>query len=201
MRLANTGGKNLGKKYLKITGEETITPDNQKKYNKYKSWVSSHFDSLSRQIKGKSIFNPDVFNDTYIKIGSKILYGGLDIDNYAAYFSSSYYTNYFNSKIATDKVDRSKTNIEDDLLVDTEVYDIELDGIIPNVQSYVAAMYEKVKSDIFFDYYCNINENHTFRSIAKKYHVSLSYIHKTIVEILRDLKSSHHINQYKPLSS
>ena len=200
MRLANTGGKNLGKKYLKVTGEETITPENQHKYNKYNSWISEHFDSLSRQIKGKSIFNPDVFNDTYIKIGTKILYGGLDIDNYAAYFSSSYYTNYFNSKIVTDKVDRAKTIIEDDQLADTELYDIELDSIIPNVQSYVSAMYEKCKAGIFFDYYCNIDESHTFRSLAKKHHVSLSYIHKTIVEILRDLKRNHHINQYKPLS-
>lgn len=117
MKLGNTGGKNKGKKYLKITGRETITPQNQAKANLFKEWFSKNYTRMQTEMIDKRTFDEDMFNETFLRIYEKILYGGLAIDNYKAYFHRAFFTNYVQEsmkKLATERI-----LVSDEYAVDT----------------------------------------------------------------------------------
>lgn len=104
MRLGNKGGKNKGKKYLKITGNETITPENRAKSEKYKEWFGKNYQHLQFELAAKRTYDEDILNDTFIRIFEKILYGGLDIADNKAYFHRAFFTNYVQESINKTKI-------------------------------------------------------------------------------------------------
>lgn len=106
MRLGNLAGQNRGKKYLKITGNETITPENQMKANQFAKWFSKNYERLQRELVAKKTVDEDQMNDTYLRIYEKILYGGLEISDYKAYFHRAFFTNYIQHSIKRSEVER-----------------------------------------------------------------------------------------------
>lgn len=125
MKLGNTGGGNLGKKYLKIKGDEIITVENQLKVDAFNKWFSGNYIFLKKRIiqQQNGTFDEEVFHETYIRIATKILYGGLEIKDYAFYFHRSYFTNTIQlairenryaeyDLIQIDCIDESEENIE-----------------------------------------------------------------------------------------
>lgn len=125
MKLGNTGGGNLGKKYLKIKGDEVITPENQLKLDAFNKWFSDNYLFLKKRItkQQNGTFDDEVFHETYIRIATKILYGGLNIKDYAFYFHRSYFTNTIQLSIKENRfvefdlgliqqIDESEENIE-----------------------------------------------------------------------------------------
>lgn len=99
MKLGNTGGKNKGKKYLKITGEEAVKPENKVKAEAFGRWFGNIYPTIVREHIGNNIYNEDILNDTFLKIYDKILYGGLEIVNYKSYFCRAYFTNFMQNRI------------------------------------------------------------------------------------------------------
>lgn len=124
MRLGNTGGKNLGKKYLKIKGDEPITQANQQKTDAFNKWFEREYASLKRNILSKdTVCDDEILHETYLRIVNKILHGGLVINDYASYFHRSYFTNKIQLAIKENRfvdfdlshlqqIDESKENIE-----------------------------------------------------------------------------------------
>lgn len=115
MKLGNSGGKNKGKKYLKITGNETITTENQLKANVFKEWFGQNYQLLKTELISKGTADEDVLNDTFFRLHDKILYGGLVIIDYKSYFHRAYFTNFMQSKINNQK-DKEKSVLLDDVL-------------------------------------------------------------------------------------
>jgi len=106
MRLGNVGGKNKGKKYLKITGKEVVTPENQFKANYFKEWFSKNYSRIQVELIGKGIFNEDLLNDTFLRIYDKIRFGGLSIVDYKAYFHRAYFTNFVQHSMKKSEIER-----------------------------------------------------------------------------------------------
>lgn len=103
MRMGNSGGKNKGKKYLKITGNETITIENKLKADVFVAWFGENYQSLKKELIQKETLDEDILTDTYLRIHDKILYGGLIIENYKAYFHRAFFTNYMQNVINQQK--------------------------------------------------------------------------------------------------
>lgn len=124
MKLGNTGGKNLGKKYLKIKGNEPITQANQQKADAFNKWFEREYATLKKKIAGQNaVCDDEVFHETYLRIVNKILHGGLEIKDYALYFHRSYFTNNIQLAIKENRfvdfdlervqrIDESEENIE-----------------------------------------------------------------------------------------
>lgn len=124
MKLGNTGGKNLGKKYLKIKGNEPITRANQQKADDFNKWFEKEYTTIKKKIAGQNtVCDDEVFHETYLRIVNKILHGGLEIKDYALYFHRSYFTNNIQLAIKENRfvdfdleqvqqIDESKENIE-----------------------------------------------------------------------------------------
>ncbi len=122
MKLGNTGGKNKGKKYLRITGLETITPENRQKAESFKEWFGSMYSKLQIELINKDTYNEDVLNDTFLRIYDKILFGGLEIIDNKSYFHRAFFTNFMQSVI-----NESKKN--ENIISDYEYVDLVDDAI------------------------------------------------------------------------
>lgn len=177
---------------MKLTGNETATREGQLKYDKYAAWIVHHFDFIERKLKKEGIYSPEVLSDTFFKIGQKILFGGLDIDQYEAYFFRAYFTNNILNQVKRGK-EYSQSDELDGMSVEVEEYNHDLDLLIPTVKKYVLNKYPETTAGIFIEYYCRDGQKVTFRDLAKKFSVSLKYVHKSVHTVLEDLRGCSEI--------
>jgi hypothetical protein len=99
-KYGNSGGKNAGKKYKKLTGHEVPTIQNERRARNFMSWYGAHFIELKTTFKSKGwTFNDDVATDTALVIYDAILLKGTRIASYADYFYRAYYTNAMKAQI------------------------------------------------------------------------------------------------------
>lgn len=157
MRLGNTQGKNKGKKYLKITGNEIITPENQLKANNFKAWFGDSYKRLQMELVAKRTYNEDILNDTFIRIHDKILYGGIDIANYKAYFHRAFFTNYVQDSMKETKISRMHISDEYANTTPDEGMDEKLElqqkhQLYVDVMQYVKNQFNETDFNVFVNY-------------------------------------------------
>lgn len=157
MRLGNLAGQNKGKKYLKITGNETITVENQAKANRFAQWFSKNYEQLQRELVAKKTINEDQMNETYLRIYDKILYGGLEISDYKAYFHRAFFTNYVQNSMKqteTERMfvpdDKAVELIDDD--EDEEEENLARRELYGEVVEFIKECYTSDIYDVFFTY-------------------------------------------------
>lgn len=198
MKLGNSGGKNLGKKYLKIKGDEIITPENQLKVDAFNKWFSDNYFFLKKKITSQGgVFDDEIFHETYIRIATKILYGGLEIKDYAFYFHRSYYTNAIQLAIKENRyadcefiqfniIDESKENIEIMKKQDETIQDIKafvLSHFPSDYDLFVSNMidgltYPDLSEQTGIKAYVIQQKISTIKSAIKKEFASISLPHK-----------------------
>lgn len=187
MRLGNTGGKNKGKKYLKITGSEPITPENRVKAYLFDDWFENQYANLKRRIISQDAgCNEDVLHETYWKIRTKILYGGLDIKDFSSYFHRSYFTNNFQISIQENKqtfidlgnVERSDDSPERIMIMK------EQDEKAEKIKDFIKENYPD-DYDLFIR---NTIDGETYVDLSHKMHIGLATISKRINRIKDHLR-------------
>lgn len=113
MRLGNSGGKSKGKTYIKLTGKETITIENKLKADVFAEWFGENYQILRKELIQKDTLNEDILTDTYLRLYERVLYGGLIIENYKAYFHRAFFTNYMQDVIKKQNNETQETDVSD----------------------------------------------------------------------------------------
>lgn len=99
----NSGGKNKGKKYKKLTGYEVATPESSKRARAFMIWYGANYEKLKTALKLKErVFNDEIATDTALRIYDDIALKDLRIDSYKHYYFRAYHTNAM--KYERDKV-------------------------------------------------------------------------------------------------
>lgn len=190
MRLGNTAGKNKGKKYLKIKGTEEITVENQAKADHFKHWFGENYTRLSNELRQKDTYDVDIMNETFIRIYEKILFGGLVIKDYKAYFHRAFFTNFMQVTI----------NMAKGILATIDGYDTvdDSDDDTPMIQC-KAKLEEDVMNYVFekysvrdfelFKMYVSLKPAINYAELSKITNISQSRISETISCIRKDLRS------------
>lgn len=92
-RYGNSGGRNRGKKYVKLRGDETATPESEARARDFMEWYGQHVDQLRYYVRGGGTpLDEDTFSETLLRVYDAIAYKGADIRNYVAYFLLTYRT-------------------------------------------------------------------------------------------------------------
>lgn len=187
MRLGNTGGKNKGKKYLKITGGEPITPENRAKAYLFDDWFENQYANLKRRIISQDAgCNEDVLHETYWKIRTKILYGGLEIKDFSSYFHRSYFTNNFQISIQENKqtfIDLGNVERADDSPERIMIMK-EQDEKAEKIKDFIKENYPD-DYDLFIR---NTIDGETYVDLSRKMHIGLATISKRINRIKDHLR-------------
>jgi hypothetical protein len=188
MKLGNTAGKNKGKKYLKITGKEEITVENQAKADHFKYWFGENYMRLRHELIQKDTFDEDVLNDTFLRIHDKILFGGQVVKDYKAYFHRAFFTNFMQetinlSKGITSSLDGFDVMDDSDSASELIRAKMQLESdILEHVRSnYSSGDYE------LFRMYVSLKPAVKYADLSKLTRISTSRISETILKIRRDI--------------
>lgn len=191
MRLGNTAGKNRGKKYLKIKGTETITVENQAKADHFKYWFGENYQRLRREIIQKDTFDEDILNETFLRIHDKVLYGGLVIKDYKAYFHRAFFTNYMQVLIDTTKgilasidgYDTADTSFDDMPMIKTKAR-LEVDILDYVFKTYPVSDFE------LFKMYVRLKPAVNYESLSEMTKIPKTRISMIVSRIRSDIRSN-----------
>jgi len=185
MRLGNSNGNNKGKKYLRKEEIDEVFAVKAEDFNK---WMSSNYRSVVRFLKEKSIFDEDVFSDTYEKMYDKILYSDIEGSDYRSYLQRAYYTNYINSRVQGNRFAEllpvhEKDNMDTEYFVEMEIKQAKLEA---DIMSHIYSNYELREYEIF-RMYVNLKPAVNYKTLADitglKYHHVQTIVAKIKIDI------------------
>lgn len=194
MRLGNSGGKNKGKKYLKITGYEIITPDNRAKSDRFKEWFGKNYLLLQRELVQKGTPDEDTMNETFLRIYDKILFGGLEIADYKAYFHRAFFTNYTQNRMRHSKIlqihvsDEYATELPDEAIEAAEI-EKEKRELCDSVLSFVKEKFDTPTYDLFITYLNTGQKN--YQDVVEQTLIPYEHVAQVIGGIKRKIKNNH----------
>lgn len=156
MRLGNSQGNNRGKKYI-IRGKHDgkSLEKSRTQANKFSLWFASAYTSLERELKYKTIFDDDVLNETFLRIYENILFAGISIEQYRAYFMRAYFTNYVQGNIRASRFGELPASFDQPDIPD---YNHELEmaqkRLEEDIFTYVYQRYNVREFELFKMYVC-----------------------------------------------
>ena len=191
MKLGNTAGKNKGKKYLKIKGSEVVTAENQGKADHFKYWFGENYVRLCRELTQKDTLDSDIMNETFLRIHDKILYGGLVIKDYKAYFHRAFFTNYMQVIIdiskgilsSVDGYDTTDDSDDDEPMIRTKT------RLENDILDYIYEKYP-VRDFELFKMYVSLKPAINYEQLAGITNISQSRISETISKIRKDVRAN-----------
>lgn len=193
MRLGNSGGKNKGKKYLKITGNETVTPENRQKAEYFTQWFGENYVRLQRELIHKGTHDEDTINETFLRIYDKILFGGLEIADYKAYFHRAFFTNYMQNLMKYNKVVQMHVNESSAVEPIDETFEIleienEKRQLCDHVLDFVKQKFDTPSYNLFVAY-LNTGEKN-YQNVVEQTHVPYETVAHVIGGIKRKIKAN-----------
>jgi len=194
MKLGNSGGKNKGKKYLKITGKESVKPENQLRADAFCQWFGNMYQHIIREHVSNNIYNEDILDDTFLKIYDKILYGGLDIINYKSYFCRAYFTNFMQDRMR--KQNQTEIYIDDSndyySLTDESYKEKEENSrkaeLFNDILIYVKNKFGSDSCDLFLQYIQNTDA--TYKSLSTQMDVPVHIVRYSIGRITGKIRKN-----------
>ncbi|MDU1892237.1 MAG: hypothetical protein E6767_16255 [Dysgonomonas sp.] len=200
MKLGNSNGNNTGKKYFMRQRDSHKEPSaqNRKKAEQFNAWFAENYQQEANFLILKCTYDEDVFNTTYMRISEKILFSGIEIEDYKSYFHRSYYTNYIQDRMkenrygpmpAYDCFEAHHANPHErernQLILELDIFD------------YVYNRYELQEFELF-KMYISLKPAVNYHTLAEITLVPAHKIQRIISKILMDIRGNKSlVNRYK----
>lgn len=190
MILGNSHGQNTGKKYMcrkSYLEYDELFAEQAEHFN---IWFTTHFVSISEEMKTKNMHDEDVLNDTYLRIYEKILFTGEKIKNYRSYLFRALFSNMI--------LDRQKQNRYCELQqaaereeLNAEYYN-ELEEkkkkLEEDVLTYVYRKY-KIREFELFKMYMNLKPAINYTALENITNIQAHIIQQTVSKIKKDVRN------------
>lgn len=192
MRLANSNGGNKGKKYIRLSGDEEITPDRAKEVVRFTKWFNDNCGGVKDSITTKEEIDLEVFSETYLSMYDAIAFKRLNTKDYRAYFCRAYYTN----KIAayTRELKRDSRHFDLDStwnIPDVDKYNEdtvkEAEQLNNDILGYVRISYDPIESSLF-EIYVHSKPAMSYKELSKLTKIPYYRIAASLSTILRDVR-------------
>ena len=193
MILGNSNGKNRGKKYLVRNTFDFSTVDcvYAGLAEAFNEWFGRNYTLLMLQLRDKRIFNADAMNETYLRIYENILYTGLRVDNFKSYFIRSYYTNYVNDCMRSNRFCELFTNLDtqngdDEYFASLEEKQNRLEK---DIFDYVFRRYD-IREFELFKMYMSLKPAVNYYSLSKMTGIKAYNIQYIVSKIKKDVRGN-----------
>jgi hypothetical protein len=195
-------GRNKGKKYVKLTGNEIATPEAERKAKRFIDWYGAMYITIARSIRDH---DQEIATDTMLQMYNDILYKDARVKNYRAYFISAYHTTKLKRTIAEGKrralhvsLDAPIEGEQDQTIgemipapdYDYETYEACIEQVHAEVLGYVRANYEPMEISIF-EIYVGLQPNVSYSTMGAMLGISANRIYLIISAIKRDLQLNY----------
>ncbi len=192
MKLGNSKGNNVGKKYFMRGRDDHHEPAqaNREKADVFNRWFVENRQQLINFIIGKYAYDEDTFSTTYIRMCEKLLYTDLTIEDYSAYFHRSYYTNYVLLRTQEARcvplLIEHKLEAHHDNPYERERMQWQLES---DVFDYVYRRYSLQEYEIF-RMYISLKPAINYHTLEKITHIKAHNIQRMVSKILADIRSN-----------
>lgn len=188
MILANSKGKNKGKKYLKKDKVDVVYADSAELFN---TWFSENYNSLISFIKDKYIYDEDVFHETYKNIYDAILFSNVNIPDHKPYILRSYYTNLIlnkskNSRYCELLPNTDRDDIDDEYFTEIEEKQMKLEA---DIMKYIYDNYS-LRDFELFKMYMSLKPAVNYSVLSKITGVRTHTIQRTVSKIKKDVQTN-----------
>lgn len=194
-KYGNSGGKNKGKKYTKLTGFEIPTLENERRARNFMKWYGAHFEELKSDLyyRGR-VFDDQIATDTALIIYDAIALKGARIASYADYFFRAYHTNSMKGQVNGVGFAKDHVFIDDhhaDALAAPEynyaLYEDVVDTLNREVLEYVRANYSDFDACIF-EIYLGLLPETSYKKLAALLDIPITKIWQAIGAIKKDVR-------------
>lgn len=192
-KLGNSGGRNKGKKYKKLTGFEMATPESEAKARDFMEWYGANFEALKRELyyKGR-FFDDEVATDTALIIYDAIALKFAKVESYKHYFFRAYHTNAI-KKARDEGRELAQTHELDSgtfelpaPTFDYDTYEREVNAFSEEVLNYVRAKYPPYECSIF-EIYIGLQPDTSYDKLSALLGISRTTVWQTIGAIRKDV--------------
>lgn len=191
MRLANSNGGNRGKKYIRLTGDEVITPDRAKEVLRFTKWFNDNCEAVNESISTKETIDAEIFADTYLSMYDAIAFKRLNTKDYKAYFCRAYYTNKIAAQTRNLKREARHYDIDEtwDIPDDVTGEDAakEAEQLNNDILGYVCVSYDPIESSLF-EIYVHSKPAMSYKELSKLTKIPYYRIATSLSTILRDVR-------------
>jgi len=152
-KYGNSGGRNAGKKYAKLRGDEMATPESEGRAIEFMKWFGDNFNALRTKLLYKEYYDDQVATDTALHLYDCILLKGLVVENYKWYYLRAYHTALLASKVRRkDEVLHIEDSAYDTVAssnCDYSEYERASDQLQNEILEYVRGAYDPISVSLF----------------------------------------------------
>lgn len=184
-------GRNLGKKYKKLTGDEIATPASEARGAKFINWYGAAMVKFMR--KRIRDLDDETASETMLQIYNDIVYKDAHVKNYFSYYLRAYHTMRLKRAIEytkyTERTPLIEAQHEDitDNQFDSELYEAQADNLCAELLGYVRSNYTAREVSLF-EIYTGLHPDVSYESMGEMLGISASLISNTISAIKKDLR-------------
>lgn len=188
---ANSGGKNKGKKYKILKGDEVATPQSTKKARAFILWYGRNYERLRAKIKA---WDDEIATDTALKIYESIELKDLSIDSYKHYYFRAYHTNALKSKrdeMTANVIFSSLSNNPNAVELEApalpeEAPPDDLETLKGVILDYVLTKYSPFDSSVF-EIFVGLQPNISCRGLSIMLGLGTAQVYEIVTKIRRDV--------------
>lgn len=188
MLLFDTKKSNKGKTYARKADIDAVFAEKAEEFN---SWFKSNSKELVSYLTGKNYYDCDSFNEAYLKIYDLILFSGIEIGNYKAYYLRSYFTLLQDVKVYQNRFcellpNADKADLETDYIYQLEA---EIRCLENDIFQYIYSKYDLQDFELF-KMYVSLKPAVNYVTLAKITGVKSHNIQRIISKIKKDIRSN-----------
>lgn len=169
-KYGNSGGRNRGKKYIKLKGNEIAAPENEARALEFMNWYGANFEALRDKLLYDQFYDDEVATDTALYLYDCIAYKGLHIQNNKWYYLRAYHT----ALLAKRKQPARDVSIDAEATTlqlpapdfDYSTYERALDALQTEILDYVRANYDQVSVSLF-EIYITLQPEMSYKKLAR----------------------------------
>lgn len=191
MRYGNSNGGNKGKKYYIRGKEQEMEKIGEEVANQFRDWMGVHYAEVVGDLEKKSVYDEDIFNETYLRMYETFLYTASVVKSFKGYFMRAYFTNKTQIAIRESRYVCAELKEMKYLQVTTGVDDLEQkrEKLENDIFDYVYAHYD-VREFELFKMYVHLKPAINYNSLADITKVPAHKIHRIVSRIKQDLAAN-----------
>lgn len=172
----------MAKKYIRLTGNEVATPENEARGNDFLNWFAQNREDVLRCINIEVDY--DLVTDAMLNMYDCIALKGFTIENYKSYYLMAYRNTFLAARKGAPAEDIEGLNVVDAEVIAPPQFDEA--HLLAEILEYVRGNYDTVSVSIF-EIYATLYPEFSSASIAELTGLPISRVKATLSAIKKDV--------------
>jgi len=188
MLLFDSKKSNKGKKYTRKADIDAVYAGRAEKFN---TWFECSSKELTFYLTDRNYYDCDIFNEAYLKIYDVVLFSGLELENYRAYFLRAYFTLLQDARVYQNRFCELLQNADQADIDTGYFYELEEKAkqLEADIFNYIYSKYN-LRDFELFKMYMSLKPAVNYATLSKITGVKSHNIQRVICKIKKDIRNN-----------